>query len=125
MLRCVCSVLGDHYWGMPDREAPQNLPQRISCDNGSEFSGGQMYLWACARSIPNLRIIDPRHEAHPPRRVIKQIVAMFLSANSPEMGSINDGRRPRLERRVKLWPSLPTYAAANSLPREHLLPGAH
>jgi hypothetical protein len=124
---------------MPDREAQQNLPQRISCDNGSEFTGGQMALWACARSIPNLRIIDPRHTTHPPRpRVIKQVVAMFLSANSPEMGRISDGRRLRWnaehcglpegirgEARVKLWPPLPTYAAANALPREHFLPGAH
>jgi putative transposase len=29
----------------------RGLPQRISCDNGSEFPGGQMDLWAYTHQV--------------------------------------------------------------------------
>jgi putative transposase len=32
-------------------EYSRGLPQRISCDNGSEFSGGQMDLWAYTHKV--------------------------------------------------------------------------
>jgi len=115
VLHCVCSVhrhyrhniqyrrsapLGGSLLGyaLPRSAAKPTaenlLRQRIRVLRWPDRSAG------CARSIPNLRIIDPRHATHPPRRVIKQIVAMFLSANSPETGRINDGRGLRLERRT-------------------------
>ena len=32
-------------------EHARGIPARISCDNGSEFAGGQMDLWACSHRV--------------------------------------------------------------------------
>jgi len=40
-------VVAAMHWLKYDR----GLPQRISCDNGSEFSGGQMDLWAYTHQV--------------------------------------------------------------------------
>jgi len=42
---------GDVVAAMNRLKYSRGLPQRISCDNGSEFSGGQMDFWAYSHQV--------------------------------------------------------------------------
>jgi putative transposase len=98
----------------------RGLPKRIACDNGSEFAGGQMDLWAYANNV----ILDfSRHGKPTDNAIVESFNGRFREEclNTHWFESIEDAKE-KIDRWRWDYNELRPHRSLKGLtPREYLL----